>query len=520
MVRQLRLRILMLRVRSLLIGAMVGLGLAASAVAPANATQMMMDAAPAADTKPWALVAPATPENVTPITGQAWSSPAYPVDCFQTAGQVTCTPQNTADIKPQQCFINVFLNGAKATVCTTDEDHVSAIKTSGGKPLIVEYGCSLGDVVCVTFENAGRGMALSATAMMFVVAQNMRFDTSSLLWTAATQEWSFWQWAVLAILFGAMVWAIAAAAVSGDRAELVGALIRSFIAVPAIAITLWGTGHLLNAVDDLTWYVMNRDGADALFSTLQSVMWAGGQANYFFAFVIHGLLMLGMLLLMLVFAFRNIVLAALIAVGPIAWMLYPTRSVGPQWVVRYVSAVVVLLLTGPLTIGFVTLIINGLASVRTIWDPQSWPLLIGLALVAFAPFAVFGLFSFVGAVAADSVGSSVGSSAGRTASNAARSATRLPSRINASPAGTPSKAPRAGSSPGGPSTTSGSSAGSPPRGPSGPAGPSGSSGTAASSGSASASPSAAPSSRSVPNAAPQQTSAGSPPPPRTERTAR
>ena len=149
--------------------------------------------------------------------------------------------------------------------------------------------------------------------------------------------------------------------VSGDRAEFVGALIRSFIAFPAVAITLWATGHLLNAIDDLTWYIMNRDGAPGLFSTLQSVMWAGGQANYFFAFVIHGLLMLAMLLLMLVFAFRNIVLAALIAVGPVAWMLYPVRAVGPQWVVRYVSAVAVLLLTGPLTIGFVTLIINGLA---------------------------------------------------------------------------------------------------------------------------------------------------------------
>ena len=226
-----------------------------------------------------------------------------------------------------------------------------------------------------------------------------------MLWTAAVDEWSFWQWAILVILFGAMVWAIAAAIVSGDRAELVGAIVRRFIAIPAVPISLWLTGHLLNAVDDMTWYIMNRDGPLGLFSTLQSVMWAGGQANYFFAFLIHGLLMIGMLLLMLVFAFRNIVLAALIAVGPVAWMLFPVRGIGPQWVVRYVSAVVVLLLTGPLTIGFVTLIINGLATVKTIWDPQSWPLLVGLVLVAFAPFAIFGLFSFVGAVAADGVGS-------------------------------------------------------------------------------------------------------------------
>ena len=174
-------------------------------------------------------------------------------------------------------------------------------------------------------------------------------------------------------------------------------------------------------------------------------MWAGGQANYFFAFLIHGLLMLGMLLLMLVFAFRNIVLAALIAVGPVAWMLFPVRGIGPQWVVRYVSAVVVLLLTGPLTIGFVTLIINGLATVKTIWDPQSWPLLVGLVLVAFAPFAIFGLFSFVGAVAADGVGSRLGSHGGRMATGAARSAARIPTRIGGLPAGYPPQpaAPRA-----------------------------------------------------------------------------
>ncbi|WP_137845432.1 hypothetical protein [Microbacterium sp. 2FI] len=478
--------------RSLLVGAVIGLGLAVSALAPAHA------ASPAHETRVVTAVS-------SPVTGEPWSAPAFPVDCFHAAGQVTCTPESTADIKPQQCFINVYFDGSKATICTTYEGHVSAIKTSGGKPLLVEYGCSIGDVVCVTFENAGRGMALSTTAMMFTVAENMRFDTSSVLWTAATGEWSFWQWAVLTVLFGAMVWAIAAAAISGDRAELVGALIRSFIAFPATAITLWATGHLLNAIDDLTWYILNRDGATGLFSTLQSVMWAGGQANYFFAFVIHGLLMVGMLLLMLVFAFRNIVLAALIAVGPVAWMLYPVRAVGPQWIVRYVSAVAVLLLTGPLTIGFVTLIINGLANVRTIWNPQSWPLLIGLVLVAFAPFAVFGLFSFVGAVAADSVGSRVGSGAGHAASSAARSAARVPSRISATPAGMKPDASRPGQASG---PTGGSSSSGPPRGPSGPAG---------SPGPSSKNPSPPPS--APVNSQSQNTTAGSPPPPRRERTA-
>ena len=411
----------MSRLLAVLIGIGVALGLVFVA-APAAASETT-----AVDRRPSA--------TSTPVTGEAWSAPAYPVTCVESGGQVSCTPDNPSLVKPQQCFLGVFYAGSRATVCTTYEEHAEAIRSAGGKLVLVEYGCSLGDVVCLTFENAGRGMALNATAAMYLVASNMRFDTSTLLWDAATGEWSFWQWAILIVLFGAMVWAIGAAIVSGDREQLVGAILRTFIAIPAVPLTLWMTGHLLNAIDEMTWYILNRSGPTELFSTLQSVMWAGGQANYFFAFLIHFLLLIGMLLLGLVFAFRNIVLAALIAVGPIAWMIFPVRGIGPQWVVRYVSAVVVLLLTGPLTVGFFTLIINGLASVKTIWDPQSWPLLVGLVLVAFAPFAIFGLFSFVGAVAADSVGSRLGTGAGRMASSAARTAIRVPTRMGSSPAG-------------------------------------------------------------------------------------
>uniref|UniRef100_UPI0037CB0819 hypothetical protein n=1 Tax=Mycolicibacterium sp. TaxID=2320850 RepID=UPI0037CB0819 len=362
--------------RALLIGLALGLGLALTAVAPAGASV-------ASGQHQSRLV------SMEDVSGAPWSAPAYPVDCQRSGGQVSCTPTDPAAATAQRCFMDVLYQGERTTVCTTFEGHAQALQNVGGTPLLVEYGCSLGDVVCLTFENAGRGMAAVATGTMFLVADNMRFDTSSLLWTAAVQQWSFWQWAILIITFAAMVWAIAAAAVSGDREQLVGAVLRSFIAIPAVPLTLWLTGHVLNAVDDMTWYILAGDGPGRIFSTLQSVMWAGGQANYFFAFLIHGLLMVGMLLLMLVFAFRNIVLAALIMVGPVAWMIFPVRGVGPQWIVRYVSAVVVLLLTGPLTIGFVTLIVNGLAGVKTIWDPQSWPLLIGLALVAFAPFAIF-----------------------------------------------------------------------------------------------------------------------------------
>ncbi|MDX2377605.1 hypothetical protein M4I32_12420 [Microbacterium sp. LRZ72] len=384
----------------------------------------------------------------SPVTGQSWSAPTFPVTCAMEGDQVSCTPDSAVDIKDQRCFIGVLVAGSNATVCTTYEGHQQQLKDAGGKELTVDYGCSMGDLVCVTFENAGRGMALATTGALFLMETNIRFDTSSTLWNAAVSEWSFWNWAVLAVVFTAMVWAVAAAAISRDRDELVGAIIRSFIAIPAVPLTLWMTGHVVNAVDELVMYSLNRDGRFAVVTTLQSVMWAGGQANYFFAFLIHGLLLLAIALLTLVFAFRNLALAVLIMVGPVAWMLFPVRGLGPQWVVRYVSAVVVLLLTGPLTIGFLALIINGLASVRTIWDPQSWPLLVGLVLIAFAPFAIFGLFTFTGAVAADSLGSRLGGQAGHIGSNAVRGAARLPSRLGGAPAGvTPGSARGSGVAP-------------------------------------------------------------------------
>ncbi|SBS71820.1 hypothetical protein [uncultured Microbacterium sp.] len=435
--------------RALLIGATLGFAAALGTMAPATALTLTTTSALTA----------------VSVTGETWSAPSFPVTCRQSSNQITCTPNVASEVEAQECFLGVAIDGARATVCTTYDGHKSELQAAGGKLTLVAYGCSLGDAVCVTFENAGRGMALGTTAMMFAVSDAMRFDTSTTLWDAAAGEWSFWNWAVLIVVFAAMVWAIAAAAVSGDRGELVGAIVRSFIAIPAVPLTLWLTGHLLNAVDDLTWYVMGREGPIELFATLQRVMWAGGSANYFFAFLIHGLLLISMLLLMLVFAFRNIVLAALIMVGPIAWMVFPIRGIGPQWVVRYASAVVVLLLTGPLTIGFVTLIVNGLAGVSTIWDPQSWPLLVGLVLVAFAPFAIFGLFSFVGAVAADGVGSGAASHAGRMASHAARSAIAIPTRLGATPAGIPT---RGGSSR--PGAASAAGAASPVRGATSPAG--------------------------------------------------
>lgn len=432
------------------------------------------------------------------MSGEPWSAPAYPVDCNREGNLVSCTPEDPSFVVAQQCYLGVVTASGTALVCTTFEDHRALIEARGGKPTLVDYGCSFGDLACAAFEGAGRGMAISATAAMYVLATNISFNTDSVLWDAAVGEWAFWRWAVLFVVLLAMIWTITAAAASKDREELVGALLRCALALPMVPATLWMIGHLVNAVDEMTFYILSRDGITGLFRTMQSVMWAGGQAAWFFAYLMHGLLLIAMVLLIFVFMFRNLGLAALIAIGPVAWMLFPLRRIGPDWVIRYISAVLTLLLTGPLTIGFVSLILHGLAGVKTIWDPAAWPLVVGLAAVALAPFAIFGLFSFLGGVAVDSIGSRMGTTTARAGSNAARTIIRMPTRLSSSPAGqSAARGPTpAGRGPtGGPSSPRQPAGASPSTAPSTPTSASrGSSGPSATTPTAAAAPAPSPSS--------------------------
>ena len=85
----------------------------------------------------------AAPVPMDAVAGEPWSAPAFDVDCQSASGQVVCTPKNTQEISPQQCFMGVSLRGERGTVCTTYEGHVQAIQADGGTPLVVKYGLSL-----------------------------------------------------------------------------------------------------------------------------------------------------------------------------------------------------------------------------------------------------------------------------------------------------------------------------------------------------------------------------------------
>lgn len=433
------------------------------------------------------------------------------VTCTQAQASVMCTPDDPKSTSEMQCFSDVISRGVESVVCTTFEGNVEAIRASGGEELTWDLNCTFGDVYCVVLQGSVTGSAILTQQAFYAVADVSQFTTTGGLWDSATGQWSFWVWAVWGVVFVAMIWAIASAAISKDREELVGALVRSAIAIPAVPLSLWVTGLLIDVSNELSTYIVGDKAA--MFADLQALLTTYGAGNLNAVALITIILLVSALLLLLVFSFRNLALAALVMAGPIAWMVLPVRRIGMQWVVSYASALVVLLLTGPLTLSFVKMILSGLGQVSTLWDARALPLLIGLILVAFAPFALFGLFSFVGGAAADQIGSRLGSGAAGNVRGAAQTAAyraRMPGPRSGGPiAGTTGRP--------GAATAGAASTG---RGAGRAAAPAGGAGmSAASSGRSggAASPSGAPAGRSAGAASPsgpppgRPTAAGSPP---------
>ena len=50
------------------------------------------------------------------VSGEPWSTPAYPVECQTANGQVSCTPDDPSTVTEQQCFMDVLYEGTGTTI--------------------------------------------------------------------------------------------------------------------------------------------------------------------------------------------------------------------------------------------------------------------------------------------------------------------------------------------------------------------------------------------------------------------
>lgn len=352
---------------------------------------------------------------------------------------VNCTGTVPEENGPIACYINVKTQtngalGTDTTVCTSSKsqlhrDTINASMNEGGKEGQLMFGCTGGDGMCYTLEGWSRALASDTVGTLVTIVSTSAFSVEGPLWDAVDEEWSYWVWAVLGIMFAACTWAITAAIYSRDRADMVSAIVRAFVGFPMTLIAYWLGSHLIGVFDEWTLYTLSRGESIAeVFRRFSQILYAGGEGDYFMNFLITLISWVGAKLLNVVFALRTLGLAVLMMAAPVAWMMFAVKNIGVQWVVRWASAGFTLLIAGPLTMGFVMLLFRGLGNLDVLWSPDAWPLLLGLVLTVFAPFAVMNLFSFAGAAAADGLGGAVGH-AGRATSSAARSSGRAASTM-------------------------------------------------------------------------------------------
>ncbi len=424
--------------KRLLLGIVAGLLLVGLAVTPATAGALDPGAG-----KGFAGIGDPDPNE---ITGEVWSAPNQAVECVGTGGIAICTPDDPQLIRGHQCFTEVDSNTGLMTVCaaTDDGDYIGKLKASGGKSLKVQLGCGgVADVWCNMQESMTTELVISSIMGMSRLMSVISYNTDSLLWTAAVNQWSFWAWAVLFVVLGAGIIGIVRAMASRERDEVLSAIVRLVITVPLTQLTLWSIGMIVDTIDSLGWYVIDKKGG-VLFDQLVAIMFNSGEGQGIMAVLVALMLEISVYLLMFVFVLRNLALSALIMVGPVAWMIFPMRGIGKEWVNRYLSSLAVLLISGPLILSLLSFTLDGMSMVRSLWDPRIWPFVLGMLLIVVAPFAVFSLFSFAGGMASDAVGARMGSQGMRTGSAALRRGAKIPSsmgRIASGAAGAVKRAP-------------------------------------------------------------------------------
>lgn len=377
--------------------------------------------------------------SVADMTGGCSGDPGTKVTCefnqqtavCQTIGEmILCSADNDDDRMGQACYGDIF-NFAGAVdewgqypqyvVCTTSAAQQQHYLTVVGESALThDFGCDLVDFLCKAQQSATTTLATASLQFSFFAQEAMSFNTDTLLWTTAMNQWSFWAWAVLIVVLVAGVVGITRAMFLGERDGIISAFVRLVIVVPATQLTLYLSGMVIDSIDSVGRYILENTMSASLFGTFQKMAFVNGKSDLTTSLLVTALSMLAMIMLLVVFLIRNFALAALIMVGPLAWMMSPDSTLGKEMVTRYFAALTALILCGPLMMSLLAFILDGLASAPSIYDSQAWPFLIAMVLMGFAPFAIFALFSFAGGVAVDEAAGR----GGMRAAGAARATTR------------------------------------------------------------------------------------------------
>jgi len=419
------------------------------------------------------------------------------VECWQDgpSGTIYCIQEAGAGATVAECFGQVFFPCTGVDFATTENmecvswpsgmtSRFSGYQLCVNSPAMVTYIASSEatvprdgidfqcgpDPVCklqqdIAAATTGWGIGNIQWAMNMTA-----FTTDGALWVSAASEFSWWRWAVVLVTILAMAWGITFGLLKQDGAMVRSAVIGGILAWPVAELAVWTLGHLLNASELLTDAVIGSDGGASFEAQVAELANSGSYEDR--VAVVWGSLILGVgsLVMVFVFAFRNLALMVLVAFAPLAFMLAPVRP-GVRVITVWASAVLALLITKPLTMGLLALVLQTGQGLESLWVPEALPLLFGIILTGFMPFVAFSLFDFVGtqaAGAAEGAGRAMGGGITRQGQGMARQAgyqaRGLARRPGGGGAGGGSGGGSMGASPTRSPLTTGAGAGKPPAG--------------------------------------------------------
>lgn len=378
----------------------------------------------------------------------------FPVTCESTvgsrsgAGTTTCLANDPTASEKQSCATIPTTSsgtGWPANLCTDYGPLKTAMKNAGAPPTgdgpegtdpsSINFGCQFADVQCEAMQSIGQNVGSWVAQNIANVFDATAFNTSSTLWSVATNMSGFW-WTIIGFfVLGAGAIGMTAAAITGKWRLFLRAIIGVGGTFAATFTAIYVLGKVLNIVDGLDAPILAFGTSSGGFQqTIMKLMvppsaGAGSAIAGGFSAVIAILALAGgLVVLAFVNSIRDLGLEVLVAFAPLAFALLGLK-IGGLWVRRWVSAVFALVITKPLTLGLVVLSMNGAGAIGSLYTIQALPILIGFFMSFFMPFVAFGMFSFIGGAAAgatEAIGQRMGShakAAGRTAMRSARSTT-------------------------------------------------------------------------------------------------
>lgn len=216
------------------------------------------------------------------------------------------------------------------------------------------------------------------------------------------------------VVVGVTLFQMGTALLRGRTQQAISAFLLGICAWPLTIFSIWLTVVLTNATDRLSLGIMaGGSGGDEgvmkhVFESIDSNGVVGDSgidnllAKGLAIFVMALLTLVGALMLSFMLAFRNFALLVLVGFAPVAFLALPA-GVSRQWVVRWGSAVIALIMAKPLAAGMLVMSSELLATADGFWR---WIVsLTAMVMATCAPIITMRMLSFVGGDTAGALGS-------------------------------------------------------------------------------------------------------------------